>query len=150
MNALLGVVCDPGKFSAGVQHAVVTNPHPNYPYHCLWRRDGYIYDMNTNWRKVGGDHYNNRRVRYFVPPVEISKEYLESMIGKRRYGYLDVSLYPMLQSIGLNLPGTHCAEAVNDDLWFHAVRTPWIPYGAPPDPSALLYWAEQNLVEVPG
>lgn len=148
MQTLLAIVCDPGKLSARLQHAVVRRPHPDYPYHGAWRNGDSIYDMNRNWRKVPADYYSNRRVRYFVPPVEISRDYLESMIGKRSYGYFDVSLYPMLQAIGLNLPGSHCTEAVNDDLWFHCYRTPWIPYGAPPDPSAVLYWAEQKLIEV--
>lgn len=147
-RTLLALVCDPGRFSAKLQHLVVDEPHPDFPYHAAWRRGDFYYDMNTNWRKVPTSYYATRKVRLFVPPVEPTPEYLEEMIGKRSYGYFDVSLYPILQKVGLNLPGTHCMEAINDDLWFHAYRSPWIPYGAPPDPSKALHWAEKHLEEV--
>jgi hypothetical protein len=79
-----------------------------------------------------------------VPAYYVSEEYLESMVGKRSYGTMDVLFYPIFQALGLNWWGTHCSEAINDDLWFHGYRTPWVPYGAPPSPADLLHWLEKK------
>jgi hypothetical protein len=150
MNADIMIICDRDKFSArlqafGERHFGRTPAHPAFPYHCAWVTENAIYDMNWKFRKVGRDHYDGKDVRIYKSPVPVSEAYLEMLVGQRRYGTLDVALYPILTPLGINAPGTHCAEAINDDLWFNGFRTSWIPYGAPPDPSAVLWWAEGNL-----
>jgi len=140
----IAVICDPDKFSAKIQNFFVRNPHPAHPYHCAWVTDDAMYDMNRRFRKTDRDHYAKKDVRVFDAPVEVSEAYLESMVGKRKYGTLDVLLYPLFQMLGMNWMGTHCSEAVNDDLWFHGYRTPWIPYGAPPSPADMLHWLEKK------
>lgn len=139
----IAIICDPGKFSAKVQNFFVKNPHPAYPYHCAWLTDNAMYDMNWNFRKIGRLHYSGKDVRIFDSPVDIPEDYFEFMVGKRAYGTMDVLFYPLLQMLGLNWWGTHCSEAVNDDLWFAGYRTPWVPYGAPPSPADLLHWLEK-------
>lgn len=113
------------------------------PYHVAWTDGTHMWDMNVKFRKIPADHYANRDVRLFDSPVPVTAEYLDSMVGKRSYGFVDVALYPILQLLGLNWMGTHCSEAINDDLWFHGYRTPWVPYGAPPTPADMLYWLER-------
>ena len=100
--------------------------------------------MHTVFRKTTLDRYANRDIYFFDSPVEVSEEYLESMVGKRSYGTMDVLFYPIFQALGMNWMGTHCSESINDDLWFHGYRTPWIPYGAPPSPADLLHWLEKK------
>ncbi len=146
MPTQIAVICDPDRFSAKLQalgRMILGKPaHPAYPYHVAWLTDNAMYDMNWNFRKIPRDHYDNRDVRVFDSPVDVPEEYLEMMIGKRKYGTMDVILYPILQLLGINWWGTHCAEAINDDIWFHGYRTPFIPYGAPPDPTETLIWLE--------
>jgi hypothetical protein len=144
MTTRIAIICDPDKFSAKIQNFFVKNPHPAFPYHCAWVTDDAMYDMNLKFRKIPLDHYANRDIYFFDSPVEVSEEYLESMVGKRSYGTMDVLFYPIFQALGLNWMGTHCSEAINDDLWFHGYRTPWIPYGAPPSPADLLHWLESK------
>jgi hypothetical protein len=139
----IAIICDPGKFSAKVQNFFVKNPHPAMPYHCGWTDGENLWDMHTVFRKTTLDRYASRDIYFFDSPVEVTPEYLDSMVGKRKYGYLDVALYPLFQLLGLNWWGTHCSEAVNDDLWMNGYRTPWIPYGAPPSPADLLHWLEK-------
>lgn len=154
MQADILIVCDRTKFSAELQafgeDHFGSKSHPAAPYHCAWVTDAAIYDMNWKFRKVGRDHYDgsHKDLRIFTSPVPVSAAYLEMMVGRRSYGTLDVLLYPILTPLGINAPGTHCAEAINDDLWFHGFRTPFIPYGAPPTPADMLRWAEGNLERV--
>lgn len=142
----IAIICDRNKFSAKIQafgRRLLKKPmHPALPYHVAWVTDDAIYDMHWKFRKVERDHYKSRDVRIFDSPVPVSVEYLESLVGKRSYGVLDVLLYLWLVPIGFNAPGVHCAEAINDDLNLHSYRTPWIPYGAPPDPHAMLFWLD--------
>lgn len=149
MTTQIAIICDKNRFSSKIQafgeKLVGRKSHPAMPYHVAWIKDGRMFDMNTKFREIPIDYYNNRDVRIFTSPVDISIEYLETMVGKRSYGYIDVALYFLLVPLGLNWWGTHCAEAINDDLWFHSYRTPWIPYGAPPDPASLLYWLEEKI-----
>ena len=146
MPTKIGIVCDQARFSAKVQalgERINKRPvHPAMPYHCVWITDSAMYDMNWNFRKIDLDHYGSRDVRVFDSPVDIPQDYFEFMVGKRAYGTLDVALNPVLTSIGINAPGTHCAEAINDDLWFHGFRTPFIPYGPPPTPHQMLHWLD--------
>ncbi|OQA29926.1 MAG: hypothetical protein BWY57_03143 [Betaproteobacteria bacterium ADurb.Bin341] len=148
MNAQLAIVCDPNRFSARLQHRFVKRPHPAYPYHCAWLVGDRMFDMNWLFREIPADEYAGRTVFVFEAPAAIGIDYLRGMVGKRHYGTLDVALYPILTPLGFNAPGTHCAEAINDDLWFHGYRTPWIPYGAPPDPSDMLWWGFEQLRRV--
>lgn len=152
MSAKLAIICAPNKFSAKLQafgeKLVGRRPHPAFPYHCAWLTDEAIYDMNWRFRKVPRDHYAGHDVRVFESPVPIGDDYLEFMVGRRAYGTVDVALYPILTPLGLNWAGTHCAEAINDDLWFHGFRTPFIPYGPPPTPADVLWWAEGNLEQL--
>src|SRR5574343_40749 len=150
MSTQIAIICDKTRWSSKLQamgeKLVGRKSHPEMPYHVAWLKDGRMFDMNTKFREVDPKHYSNRKVLLFNSPVDISIEYLESMVGKRSYGYIDVALYFLFVPLGLNWLGTHCAEAINDDLWFHSYRTPWIPYGAPPDPAAVLYWLEEKAV----
>lgn len=152
MPADILIVCDRTKFSAELQafgeDRFGSKSHPAAPYHCAWATEGAIYDMSWRFRKVAVDHYDSKDVRRFASPVTVTEAYLAMMVGKRSYGTLDVLLYPILTPLGINAPGTHCAEAINDDLWFHGFRTPFIPYGAPPTPADMLRWAEGNLRRV--
>lgn len=139
-------ICDKTRFSAKIQawaaNKFGSGSHPEMPYHFAWLKDGRMFDMNTTFREIPADYYKNRHCIYFDSPVDIPIEYFEMMVGKRKYGYIDVVFYPILQALGLNWLGTHCSEAVNDDLWFHSYRTPFLPYGAAPDPTKMLYWLE--------
>lgn len=157
MSARILIVCDRNRFSARLQAwgedrfgRRGRGSHPAGPYHCAWVTESAIYDMNWKFRKIGRDHYagSGKELRLFVPPVDVSEDYLETMVGRRSYGTLDVLLYPILTPLGINAPGTHCAEAINDDLWFHGYRTPFIPYGAPPTPADMLWWAEESLTRI--
>lgn len=141
----IAIICAPDKFSAKLQalgERINGRPvHPAYPYHVAWLTENALYDMNFTFRKMPRDHYSNRDVRIFDSPVEVPEEYLEEMVGKRSYGTIDVALNPILTPLGINAPGTHCAEAINDDLWFHGYhKTPWLPYGTPPTPHQMLWW----------
>lgn len=144
MTTRIAVICDPGKFSAKLQafgERINGRPiHPAYPYHVAWLTDNAMYDMNWKFRRIDLLRYSNRDVRIFDSPVEIPDAYLESMVDARSYGTLDVALNPILTPLGINAPGTHCAEAINDDLWFHGYRTPFLPYGPPPTPHQMLHW----------
>lgn len=142
MTAKIAVICDPSRFSAKLQNLFVKHPHPAHPYHVAWLCGDRVYDMNWRFRQTTLDHYAGRDVRVFESPVAVSEAYLKTMVGKRYYGTVDVALYPIMQALGVNWPGTHCAEAINDDLWFHGYRTPWLPYGAPPSPADMLRWLE--------
>lgn len=151
---LLCIVADKTRFSARVQRLFVKwiegMDCPSGPYHGAWydTETREFYDMNTTFRKVGFDKYKDRRLFFFQPPVPIDVDYLDRMIGKRRYGILDVLLYGPAKLFGINLPGDHCTEALNDDIWFHGGRTPWHPFDAPPAPCEMLIWASTNLQEV--
>jgi hypothetical protein len=148
VSAKIAIICDPDKFSAKLQafgRRLFGRPvHPDLPYHCAWVTENAMYDMNWRFRKIDKDHYDKRVVHVFDAPVEVSEAYLESMVGKRYYGVLDVLLYPLYQLFGFNAYGTHCSEAINDDCWFHGYRTPWIPYGAAPDPNDIILWLESR------
>ena len=152
MQADILIICDRSKFSAGLQafgeDRFGSKSHPAAPYHCAWVTESAVYDMNWKFRKVGRDHYDGKDLRIFTSPAPVSAAYLEMMVGQRSYGTLDVLLYPILTPLGINAPGTHCAEAINDDLWFHGYRTPFIPYGAPPTPADMLRWAEGSLERI--
>jgi hypothetical protein len=105
-----------------------------------------MYDMNWKFRKIGRLHYSGKDVRIFDSPIEIPESYFEMMVGKRSYGVLDVSLNPLLTLLRINAPGTHCMEAINDDLWFNGYHdTPWIPYGTPPTPHQGLFWLQDLM-----
>jgi len=140
-------ICDKNKWSAKIQALgedwFGEGSHPAMPYHFAWLKDGRMFDMNWKFREIPTDHYKNRDCKYFNSPVDIPIEYFEMMVDRRKYGTLNVLLYPILQPLNFNLPGAHCSEAINDDLWFHGYRTPFFPYGAPPDPAAMLYWLEK-------
>ena len=148
MTTKILVVCDPHRTSAKIQalgaRLLGRKPHPAMPYHCAWMTDEAIYDMNWTFRELPRDYYEgkNRDLRIFDSPVQITDEYFRSLVGKVKYGTFDVLLYPIFQLVGLNWWGTHCSERINDDLWFHGYRTPWIPYGAPPSPADILAWLE--------
>ena len=147
-------MADKTRWSARVQHWAVkffvdVECH-EYPYHGAWydTESRMFYDMNVKFRKIPFEHYQNRDLFFFESPVVITKDYLESMVGKRRYGIFDVVLFGPAKMLGFNLPGDHCTEALNDDIWFHGGRTPWTPYEAPPSPCEMLKWASQILKEV--
>ena len=148
MTTKIIVVCDPHRTSAKIQalgaKLIGKRAHPAGPYHVAWMTDEAIYDMNWTFRELPRDYYDgkNRDLRIFDSPVEISDEYFRSLVGKVSYGTFDVLLYPIFQLVGLNWWGTHCAERINDDLWFNSYRSPWIPYGAPPSPTDFLFWLE--------
>lgn len=146
MSARLAIVCNPNRLSSKIQALgarLIGKPtHPAMPYHAAWITDDAIYDMDWRFRKRDISAYAGRDLRLFDPPALIPVEHLEAMVGVRRYGVMDVLLYPLFQMIGLNWWGTHCSEAVNDDIWFCGGRTPWIPYGAPPSPTDMLIWLE--------
>lgn len=147
MIARIAIICDKEKFSAKLQYfgeKLFGKQHDACPYHCAWVTDDAMYDMNWRFRKIDRDHYDGKDVRLFDAPVEVSKEYLEAMVGKRYYGVIDVCLYPILTLLGMNWMGTHCSEAINDDCWFHGGRTPWIPYGPAPTPADMLHWLESR------
>jgi hypothetical protein len=147
MPTKIAVICDTGKFSAKVQalgERINKRPvHPAMPYHCGWTDGENLWDMNWTFRKIKLDHYANRDIHLFDSPVEVTPEYLDAMVGKRKYGTFDVALNPILTPLGINWFGTHCAEAINDDLWMNSYRTPWIPYGTPPTPHQMLFWLEK-------
>ena len=142
----IAIICDQSKYSAKVQafgEKLNGRPvHPALPYHAAWTDGVHMWDMHKTFRKIPGDYYASRDVRLFDSPVEISAEYLDMMVGKRSYGYFDVALNPILTALGINWFGTHCMEAINDDLNFQGYRSPWIPYGAPPTPHQALWWLE--------
>jgi hypothetical protein len=121
----IAIICDPGKFSAKIQalgERINGRPvHPAMPYHCAWVTDDAIYDMNWTFRKLPRDYYEGSKkiVKLFDSPIKIPAEYFERMVGKRTYGTVDVALNPILTPLGINWFGTHCAEAINDDLWFN-------------------------------
>lgn len=146
MTTRIAIICAPNKFSAKIQafgERINGRPvHPAYPYHAAWVTDNAMYDMNFKFRKISLDSYSKRDVRIFESPADVSEDYLEFMVGKRSYGVFDVSLNPVLTPLGINAPGTHCMEAINDDLWFHGYRTPFLPYGTPPTPHQGLFWLE--------
>ena len=139
-------ICDPNKLSAKIQALgedwFGTGSHPAKPYHFAWLKGDSMFDMHWKFREIPADYYSSSTCLYFDSPVDISVEYFKSMVGKRKYGTFNVLLYPFLQPLNFNLPGAHCSEAINDDLWFNSYRTPFFPYGAPPDPAAMLYWLE--------
>lgn len=149
MTAKLAIICSQDKFSARLQawgeEQIGRKSHPMFPYHCAWLVGDTMFDMSWKFREIPADKYKKRDVAVFNSPVEITEDYLRMMVGKRSYGAVDVALYPILTPLGLNFTGTHCAEAINDDLWFHGYRTPFLPYGAPPSPADLLYWAFDTL-----
>ena len=145
----IAIICDPDKFSAKIQalgERINKRPvHPAMPYHCAWLADDAMYDMNWTFRKIDRDHYAKKDVRLFDSPVDIPAEYFERLLGKRKYGTIDVALNPILTPLGINWSGTHCAESILDDLWFNKYHdTPWIPYGTPPTPHQMLIWLESR------
>jgi len=146
MTTQIVFICDKNKFSAKVQAWAGDHfggkSHPARPYHVAWLKEGRMFDMSWRFREINPAYYAKRDLRVFDSPVDIPIEYFESLVGVRKYGAVDVALYPLMVALGLNWMGTHCMEAINDDLWFHAYRTPWTPYGTPPTPADGLYWME--------
>ena len=151
---LLTIIADTSRFSSRIQRWGVRLMEgldcPVGPYHGAWynTENGMFYDMNVKFRKVPFEHYAARHLYFFRPPVAIDPGFLEKMVGNRTYGILDVLFFPVAKFFGINLPGDHCTEALNDDIWFHGGRTPWTPYEAPPSPCEMLVWATSNLEAV--
>ena len=151
---LLTIIADSTRFSSKLQRTFVKLLKgidcPQNPYHGAWydTDTNMFYDMNIHFRKVPFEKYANRRLFFFKPPVPISRDYLESLIGKRNYGILDVLLFPISKFFGINLPGDHCTEALNDDIWVSGGKTPWSIYDSPPSPCEMLQWAIVELEAV--
>lgn len=155
MTTQLVILCRPQRMSAKIQRIFAKDLDgkscDEYPYHAgLLVTDSvngepWLYDMNVKLRGIPMSHYDNVTQYRFALPTDIPEQFMADLVGKIKYGVLDVALYPFLQAMRWNWRGVHCTEWCNDAMWWHGMRTPWFPLDAPPSPCALLRWAAGNL-----
>lgn len=147
----IAIICDKSRFSAILQRVGVwlgaKLDCPEYPYHAAFFDEaaGEYFDMHVQFRKAPPGSWHSKAIYYFDCPVSVSRGYLEKHVGKHLYGVLDVVLYLPAKWLGINLPGDHCSEVVNDFLRDNGAKTPWSFYDAAPSPCELLKWAAVNL-----
>lgn len=146
----IAIICDKSRFSAILQRVGVWLGKqldcPEYPYHAAFYDDqtDTYYDMHVRFRKAPPGSWKNKTKYFFAPPVPIERSELEWHVGKHLYGFLDVLFYVPAKWFGLNLPGDHCSEIINDILRDCGARTPWRFYADPPSPCELLKWLQQQ------
>lgn len=149
MKAQLVIFCKPNRISARIQHFFARDLEgkrcDEYPYHGGILVGSDLYDMNVKLRRIDIGHYDGVRQFRFDLPFEADTAMMDAEVDKISYGAFDVALYPLTQHLGWNLPGVHCMEWCNDVMWWHGMRTPWFPLGAPPSPCATLRWAASTL-----
>lgn len=150
----IAIICDPKRPSAKIQYLGAklfeNKVCPQYPYHAAWYdpvEDQY-YDMHFQFRKAPKGSYRKRTVFFFDTPHPVYVEDIIDEVGKHYYGVFDVAFFALAKMFGVNLPGDHCSEVVNDQYRDkYGNVTPWKFYQSPPSPCAMLQWAIKELRE---